>query len=66
MVKNGSAKAITAPSVDGQIDVESFISQMKTFMPDDSERIDWLQQYNNFEDVALPLYMIKKPYKAST
>ena len=65
VVKNGSAKAITAPSVDGQIDVESFISQMKTFMPDDSERIDWLQQYNNFEDVALPLYMIKKPYNAT-
>ena len=65
VVKNGSAKAIIAPSVDGQLDVESFISQMKAFMPDDSERIDWIQQYNNFEDVALPLHMIKKPYNAT-
>ena len=65
VVRNGSAKAITAPAKDGQIDVESFINQMKAFIPDSSERIDWIQQYNNFEDVALPLYMIKKQYNAT-
>ena len=65
VVKNGSARAITAPAIDGQIDVESFIEQMKTLLPDSSERIDWIQQYNNFEDVALPLHILKKQYDAT-
>ena len=34
-------------------------------MPDSSERIDWIQQYNNFEDVALPLHMMKKQYNVT-
>lgn len=65
IVKNGSAKAITTPAKDGHIDAESFINQMKEFIPDSTERSDWIQQYNNFEDVALPLYMMKKQYNAT-
>ena len=65
IVKNGSAKAITTPAKDGHIDMESFINQMKEIMPDSSERIDWIQQYNNFEDVALPLHMMKKQYNVT-
>lgn len=45
--------------------MESFINQMKEIMPDSSERIDWIQQYNNFEDVALPLHMMKKQYNVT-
>lgn len=65
IVKNGSAKAITTTEINGHIDTESLINQMKELMPDSSERIDWIQQYNNFEDVALPLHMMKKQYNAT-
>lgn len=65
IVKNGSAKAITAPVKNGQMDYEVFTNQMKEFVPDSSESIDWIKQYNNFEDVALPLYMIKKNYNGT-
>lgn len=65
IVKNGSAKAITAPTKDGEIDAESIIDQMKELMPDFSKRKEWVQQYNNFKDIALPLYMIKKQYNGT-
>ena len=65
IVKNGSAKAITAPNIDGDMDVDAFISQMLEFTPDSKTEVDWIRQYNNFEDVALPLHMIKRRYNAT-
>lgn len=62
IVKNGSARAITTSVVNGKLDVEDFVEQIKEFTPDAKDQIDWLGQYNNFEDVPLPLLMYKKFY----
>ncbi|MCH5271960.1 MAG: hypothetical protein J1E83_14670 [Lachnospiraceae bacterium] len=65
IVKNGSAKAIMTPVIDGKIDVEAFVDQIKEFTPDAKDQIDWLDQYNNFQDVPLPLFMYKRFYNVS-
>lgn len=62
IVKNGSAKAITTSVVNGKMDVETFVEQIKEFTPDAKDQIDWLEQYNNFQDVPLPLFMYKRFY----
>lgn len=65
IVKNGTAKTITAQVIDGKMDIESFVEQIKAFTPDEKEKTDWIKQYNNFQEVALPLFSIKKFYNAS-
>lgn len=65
IVKNGSAKTIQLPSIGGQLDVEAFVEQLKEFTPDQKDQIDWLEQYNNFEDVPLPLFMYKRFYNVT-
>lgn len=65
IVKNGSAKTIQLPSIDGQLDVEAFVEQLKEFTPDQKDQIDWIEQYNNFEDAPLPLFMYKRFYNVT-
>lgn len=65
IVKNGTAKAITTQVIDGKMDVESFVDQIKAFTPDEKNKTDWIKQYNNFQDVALPLFLIMKYYNAT-
>lgn len=64
IIKNGSAKAITGTIINGKIDVEAFVEQIKEFTPDAKEQFDWLEQYNNFQDIPLPLFMYKRFYDA--
>ena len=65
IVKNGSAKAVTAPTNNGQVDIEAFISQLSELSSSSNKKIDWIKQYNDFDDVPLPLFMISKMYNFS-
>ena len=65
IVKNGSAKAVTAPTNNGQVDIEAFISQLSELSSSSNKKTDWIKQYNDFDDVPLPLFMISKMYNFS-
>lgn len=65
IVKNGSAKAITAPTNNGKVDIEAFINQLSQLASFSNEQIDWLKEYNDFNMIPLPLFMISKMYNFS-
>ncbi len=65
VVRNGTAKAIVSTVKEGKIDMESFAAQFAEYTSDAKDRVDWISQYNNFDDVALPIFSIKKFYGAT-
>lgn len=65
VVRNGSAKAIVSTVEEGKVDKESFAAQFTEYISDAKDRVDWISQYNNFDDIALPLFSIKKFYGAT-
>lgn len=65
VVKNGSAQAIMSPVIDGKLDVDSFVKQIKDITGDDKDRNKWIRQYCDFEDVAMPLFSIYKFYNVT-
>ena len=65
IVKSGAAKAITTEVVDGKLNVESFIEQFKEIVGDEKEKKDWLKEYNDINEIAYPLFSLKKFYNAT-
>lgn len=60
MTQNGLAKELAIPVRDGKMDVSAFTKMIAQSTPDERQSIDWLEQYNNVQDVPLPLYTYKR------
>lgn len=63
MTETGVAKEIAIPVKNGIMDMQSFTEQVKEFSPDEQEHRNWLEQYNNLEDVPLPLFAYKRFFR---
>ena len=60
MTQSGFAKELAIPVKDGKMDVSAFTEMIAQSTPDERQSIDWLEQYNNVQDVPLPLYTYKR------
>lgn len=60
MTQNGVAKEIAIPLKDGEMDVSAITKMIVQNTPDARNSFDWLEQYNNIQDVPLPLYTYKR------
>jgi len=60
MTQNGFAKEIAIPVKDGKMDVSAFTEVIAQSSPDERQSVDWLEQYNNVQNVPLPLYTLKR------
>lgn len=60
MTQNGFAKELDIPVKDGKLDVATFAEMISQNVPDERNSADWLKQYNNIQDVPLPLYIYKR------
>lgn len=60
MAQNGLARELAIPVKDGKMDVSAFTEMIAQSTPDERQSIDWLEQYNNVQDVPLPLYTYKR------
>lgn len=60
MAQNGLARELAIPVKDGKMDVSAFTEIIAQSTPDERQSIDWLEQYNNVQDVPLPLYTYKR------
>lgn len=63
MTETGVAKEIAIPVKNGIMDMQAFTEQVKEFSPDEQEHRNWLEQYNNLEDVPLPLFAYKRFFR---
>lgn len=59
MIQNGFAKELSIPVKNGKMDSSAFAEMIVQSTPDERQSVDWLEQYNNIQDVPLPLYMYK-------
>ena len=59
MAQNGFAKELSIPIRNGKIDSCAFTEMIAKITPDERQSVDWLEQYNNIQDVPLPLYTYK-------
>ena len=59
MAQNGFAKELSIPIRNGKIDSCAFTEMLAQITPDERQSVDWLEQYNNIQDVPLPLYTYK-------
>lgn len=59
MAQNGFAKELSIPIKNGKMDSSAFTEMLAQITPDERRAVDWLEQYNNIQDVPLPLYMYK-------
>lgn len=60
MTQNGFAKELSIPMKNGKMDSSAFAEMLVQSTPDERQSVDWLEQYNNIQDVPLPLYTYKK------
>lgn len=60
MTETGVAKEISIPVKNGKMDIQAFSEQIIEYSSDEKEQYNWLEQYNNLEDVPLPLYVYKR------
>ena len=60
-----SNQAFTISAVDGKLDVDAFTAQISEVIPDSKDKVDWIKQYNNFNDIAFSFYMLKGFYNTS-
>ena len=65
MTQEGFAKAISIPSKEGKIDISAFNEWIVRNTQDERVIFDWLEQYNNVQDVPLPLFVYKRFTKMS-
>lgn len=65
MTQKGFAKEISIPSKDGKFDISAFNEWIVRNMKDERVVYDWLEQYNNVQDVPLPLFVYKRFTKMS-
>ena len=59
MIQNGFAKELSIPVKNGEMDSSAFTEMIVQSTPDERQSVDWLEQYNNIQDVPLPLYTYK-------
>lgn len=59
IIQNGFAKELSIPVKNGKMDSSAFAEMIVQSTPDERQSVDWLEQYNNIQDVPLPLYMYK-------
>ena len=60
MTQNGFAKELSIPVQNGKMDSSAFTEMISQIIPDERQSVDWLEQYNNIQDVPLPLYTYKR------
>ena len=60
MTQNGFAKELAIPMKNGELDPSAFTEMIVQSIPDERQPVDWLEQYNNIQDVPLPLYTYKR------
>ena len=60
MTQNGFAKVMAIPVKSGKMDFSAFTKMIVQSTPDERQSVDWLEQYNNIQDVPLPLYTYKR------
>ncbi|MDM8236714.1 hypothetical protein [[Ruminococcus] torques] len=60
MTQNGLAKELSIPVKDGKMDSSAFTEMISQITPDERQSVDWLEQYNNIQEVPLPLYTYKR------
>lgn len=60
MAQNGFAKEVAIPVRNGKMDVSVFTEMISQNTPDERHSVDWLEQYNNIQDIPLPLYTYKE------
>lgn len=60
MTQNGFAKELSIPMKNGEMDSSAFAEMIVQIIPDERQSVDWLEQYNNIQDVPLPLYTYKR------
>lgn len=60
MTQNGFAKELSIPVQNGKMDSSAFTEMISQITPDERQSVDWLEQYNNIQDVPLPLYTYKR------
>lgn len=59
MTQKGFAKKLSIPMKNGKIDSSAFAEMIVRITSDEGQSVDWLEQYNNIQDVPLPLYTYK-------
>lgn len=64
-VELGSVRRLAIPVKDGKIDDKAFASQLKDMIGDEKENTRLIESYNNFADVPVPLFTIKKDSNAT-
>lgn len=65
MTQNGEAKEISIPSKNNTIDIKAFNEWIIQNTPDESMSHDWIEQYNNTQDVPLPLFFYRRNTRCS-
>lgn len=60
MTQKGFAKEILISTKDGKMDISAFNEWIVQNTPDERNTIDWLEQYNNIQDVPMPLFVYKR------
>ncbi|BDZ76119.1 hypothetical protein [Claveliimonas bilis] len=60
MTQNGFAKELSIPVQNGKMDSSAFTEMISQITPDERQSVDWLEQYNNIQEVPLPLYTYKR------
>lgn len=60
MSQHGLAKQVLIPVKDGKLDVAAFTELLTQSSLGERSLIDWLKQYNNIQDVPMPLYVYKR------
>lgn len=59
MTQNGFAKELSIPVKNGEMDSSAFTEMIVQSTSDERQLVDWIEQYNNIQDVPLPLYTYK-------
>ena len=60
MTESGAAREISIPTSNGKMDIQAFNKIIQEVSPDEKDTFDWLEQYNNIDDIPLPLYTYKR------
>jgi len=60
LAQQGFAKEISISSKDGKVDISAFNDWIVQNTPDERNTFEWLEQYNNVQDIPLPLFMYRR------
>ena len=65
MTEAGAAKQVTLSRKNGHIDTDALKEQIVDIVGEEKSIDEWLKQYDNFQDVPLPLFAYKRFTRAS-